>query len=85
MKRKLAAVTVATLLSSSASFGAGYASLGYAMAKTDDVSRNGVTFDIGARFGETIKQGLGMKYIFVGKNEDLSDGTGNILDFYYMI
>ena len=85
MKTKLTALTAAAILGSSSAFGAGYASLGYASAKTDKVSRNGVTFDIGARFGKSVKQGLGMKYIFIGKNDNLSDATGNVLDFYYMI
>ena len=85
MKKSFKAMVTAAILGTSAVYGAGYTSLGYASAKTNEVSRNGVTFDLGARFGKTVKQGVGMKYIFIGKNDNLNDGTGNVLDFYYMI
>jgi len=86
MKTKIVGLVAATmLLASSLNAGQGFMAVGYASADVDGVTSSGVSLDIGAKFGETFKQQIGTKFIFIGENKDWTDGQGNLLDIYYSL
>jgi hypothetical protein len=81
----LSLAAASMILTASANAGGSFMSLGYANASVKGTSSSGASLDLGVKFGEKYKQKIATKYIFVGKNSNLSDGTGNILDFYYSL
>jgi len=86
-KTLLSLATLAALLatpSTLAAKGQGYMGLGYGEISLDEYSSSTVSLDMGARFGETFKQGIGIKYIFMLDEWDGLDTTG-IGDIYYKI
>lgn len=86
MKTKILSMLVATvLLTNSLNAGQGYMSAGYVSADIDGVSSTGVSMDFGAKFGKTLKQQIGIKYIFLGENDDLFIDTQNMGDIYYSL
>jgi len=86
MKTKIISLVVASMLTvTAANAGQGIVSVGYASADMDGVTTTGVTMDIGAKFGETFKQRIGTKFIFLGENDDLNSDQGNMGDVYYSL
>jgi hypothetical protein len=87
MKTKIISLVVASmLLTSVANAGQGFIALGYGSANVDsETAQGGVTLEFGAKFGETFKQTIATKLIFIGENDDWSDGQGNLGDIYYSL
>ena len=63
----------------------GYIAAGYASTKIDSQSEAAPVVDFGAKFGHTYKQTVGFRIVFSGSNENWSDATGNIGEFYYTL
>ena len=59
--------------------------VGYGSAKIASKSAGAVVVDFGGKFGETYKQSVGWRIVFSGENDEWSDGTGNIGEFYYTL
>jgi opacity protein-like surface antigen len=57
--------------------------VGYASAEIDSSTESSVTLDMGLKFGETIKQSLGVEFMFI--NDDTNSGSGNIVNFFYNV
>ena len=86
MKTKIVSLVAASmLLAGSLQAGSTFISAGYAGVNIDGVSSSGVLIDLGAKFGETFKQKIGTRYIFIGENDDLKDGQGNLGEVYYSL
>ena len=86
MKTKIVSLVAASmLLAGSLNAGEKFISVGYASADTNGVTSTGVSLDLGAKFGETFKHTIGTKFIFLGENDDWTDGQGNLGDIYYSL
>ncbi len=86
MKTKIVSLVVASMLLAGAlNAGEKFISVGYASADMDGTTSSGVSLDIGAKFGETFRHTIGTKFIFLGENDDWSDGQGNLGDIYYSL
>jgi len=75
-------IFVGMLITSSVFAGAGFMDIGYANVSSDTVeTQNGVNLNFGAKFGESFKNRIGIEYVYVKNDNDIS-GMG---DIYYSL
>ena len=86
MKKVLSTVAVAAILTTTgASAKNSNFNVGYSSVSIDGVSKSGVSVGYGIGFGETIKQNIGLKVIFLGKNNSINEDQSNIGNISYDI
>ncbi len=84
MKNKFLSIVATVGVLSSSSFAASsFFSVGYTMADVDGESKSGASFDYGLKFGETMKQTIGVGYSLLGSGASSSSDSGNIGNIYY--
>jgi len=85
IKKIIGSATLVAMLSVSAqAYGAErYLGIGYASANIGDTLNEGLSIDLGIKFGDKIKNRFGSELIQINKN--LNSGDGNIINFYYNI
>jgi len=81
--RIIGVAAVTALLSSSAFAGERFISAGYANLDSDGVSTNGIGFGWHMKFGETIKQAVGIEYFLSEESNDINDSKGNAINAHY--
>jgi opacity protein-like surface antigen len=83
MKNKFLSIVAAVAVLSSSSFAGIFLDVGYIMADSEGGAQSGVSFAYGAKFGETIKQTIGMEFGILSNAEN--NEAGNIGNIYYNI
>jgi opacity protein-like surface antigen len=78
-------VTATILTSSAASAKENFVEAGYASASVDGISRSGASVGFGVNFGETFKQSVGFKALFLGSDNKTNEDRGNIGDLSYTL